>query len=204
MESEEASSWERSARTAYVHNCTYIYVQHCDAHEDSTALVRLNPSRASTRMPFAGPETALEATIVPAVEVRAVRRKITRPAARQGPSTTFQQLTRRLNNLQKMTRSVNFRSGQFLKIASQVSDPLLWFLCVLRVLCGKDFRVAPDHLQERSSLRTTRRRCVPQISQPHAQVVMQRVRHADREAESEQSLGQAECVQVLITPEQSA
>jgi len=51
-------------------------------------------------MPFAGPETALPATIVSEGSLTLIAGKIIRPAARAGPSTTFQSLTRRLNDLQ--------------------------------------------------------------------------------------------------------
>jgi hypothetical protein len=50
-------------------------------------------------MPFAGPETALPATIVARDDLTLIRDEIIRPAARVGPSTTFQSLTPRLNNL---------------------------------------------------------------------------------------------------------
>ena len=53
----------------------------------------------SSRMPFAEPETALPATIDPAHEGKVVRREIARPGACQRPPTTFQSLTRRLNDL---------------------------------------------------------------------------------------------------------
>jgi hypothetical protein len=50
-------------------------------------------------MPFARPETALASTIGPDVESKAIRGKTTRPAACQRPSTTFQRLARRRNDL---------------------------------------------------------------------------------------------------------
>jgi hypothetical protein len=49
-------------------------------------------------MPFAGLETALRATIFGGGDLTLILGKITRPAAHAGPSTTFQALTRRLNN----------------------------------------------------------------------------------------------------------
>src|ERR1700690_2721966 len=60
-----------------------------------------NRFRASPRMPFAAPETASAATIDPEVEPKAVRGKTARPAACKRPSTIFQRLPRRLNDLQK-------------------------------------------------------------------------------------------------------
>src|SRR5450755_1965029 len=55
--------------------------------------------RFSSTIPFAEPETALPAMIGVEGELNPIRGKITRPEARAGPSTTFQSLTRRLNNL---------------------------------------------------------------------------------------------------------
>src|SRR5450755_3378472 len=52
-------------------------------------------------MPFPRPETPLAATIARATEENFAHSKFARPVARQGPSTTFQSLTRRLNNLRK-------------------------------------------------------------------------------------------------------
>src|ERR1700692_823807 len=45
---------------------------------------------------------------------------------------------------------------------------------------------------------------IPQIAQAHAQVMMQRVGNADGEAEAEESLGEAERVEVAVAAEQSA
>ena len=45
---------------------------------------------------------------------------------------------------------------------------------------------------------------IAQISQAHAQMVMQRVWDADGEAQPEQSLGQAEGVEVAVAAEQGA
>jgi hypothetical protein len=52
-------------------------------------------------MPFARPETALASTIDRRTKREVVRAKTVRPAASQRPSTIFQALTRRLNDLQK-------------------------------------------------------------------------------------------------------
>jgi hypothetical protein len=61
--------------------------------------------RALPRMPFPGPETALPATIVPAYGVNLIADEIVRPGGFQGPSTTFQRLTRRLNDLRVYIRN---------------------------------------------------------------------------------------------------
>jgi len=53
-------------------------------------------------MPFAEPETALAATIDVAGDPTLIAGKIIRPAACAGPSTTFQSLTRRLNDLREL------------------------------------------------------------------------------------------------------
>jgi hypothetical protein len=50
-------------------------------------------------MPRAGPETALAATIGIEDDLTLIRGKMIRPVACAGPSTTFQSLTRRLNDL---------------------------------------------------------------------------------------------------------
>jgi len=50
-------------------------------------------------MPFLEPETTLAATIATVAEESIVRAKTMHPEARMGPSTTFQSLTRRLNDL---------------------------------------------------------------------------------------------------------
>jgi len=50
-------------------------------------------------MPLAGPETALVSTIDGGVEEIIVRGRTPRPGACKWPSTTFQSLTRRLNDL---------------------------------------------------------------------------------------------------------
>jgi len=57
--------------------------------------------RASTRMPFPGPETALPSTIGLEVKGSFLCGKIEPPAACQSTPTAFQSLTRRLNDLQK-------------------------------------------------------------------------------------------------------
>ena len=57
-------------------------------------------SGSTSRMPFPEPETALPETIDPRMDLSLIPAKIARPAARQGPSTTNQSLTRRLNDLQ--------------------------------------------------------------------------------------------------------
>jgi hypothetical protein len=46
------------------------------------------------------------------------------------------------------------------------------------------------------------RAVVLQISQAHTRMMMQRIGHADGEAESEQSLGNAKCVEVAISLKQ--
>jgi hypothetical protein len=61
------------------------------------------------RMPFAEAETALASMIGWRLAPESVREKIRAPAARQVGSTTFQQLTRRLNDLAFSPRS--FRTG---------------------------------------------------------------------------------------------
>jgi hypothetical protein len=48
------------------------------------------------------------------------------------------------------------------------------------------------------------RSAIPQISQAHAQMMMQRVGDADGEAEAEESLGQAEGVEVVVAAEELA
>jgi hypothetical protein len=50
-------------------------------------------------MLFATPETTLASTIGPEDEESFMRERTIRPAACEGPPTTFQSLTRRLNNL---------------------------------------------------------------------------------------------------------
>src|SRR5580658_6389264 len=62
-------------------------------------------------MPFPEPETALPAMIDPQTEECFIRSKTAPPAACQGPSATFQRLTRRLNDLQKMTRADSWERG---------------------------------------------------------------------------------------------
>jgi len=52
-------------------------------------------------MPIAEPETALPATIVARGDPTLIRDKIIRPAARAGPSTIFQSLAPRLNDLRR-------------------------------------------------------------------------------------------------------
>jgi hypothetical protein len=60
------------------------------------------PPCRQPRMLFPGPETTLGGTIDSATEPCFIRRKRTRPRDCQGPSTTFQSLTPRLNNLEKI------------------------------------------------------------------------------------------------------
>jgi hypothetical protein len=60
-------------------------------------------------MPFAEAETALASTIGSRPALRSIREKIRAPAAPWMGSTTFQQLTRRLNDLAFSPRS--FRTG---------------------------------------------------------------------------------------------
>jgi hypothetical protein len=52
-------------------------------------------------MPFAGPETALSATIEPGAEGNFVPGKTARPAACKDPSAIYQSLPPILNNLKK-------------------------------------------------------------------------------------------------------
>jgi hypothetical protein len=58
-------------------------------------------------MPFPGPETALPSTIGLKGEGSLIRGKIKPPAACQGPPTTFQSLTRRLNDF----KIIHFTKG---------------------------------------------------------------------------------------------
>jgi hypothetical protein len=80
------------------------------------------PSRSPRRMPFAGPETTLAATAIARIGVRAVESKIVRPGASQEPSTTFQSLTRRVNDLRRIDR--NFSVGRLCRRCHEVGKPL--------------------------------------------------------------------------------
>jgi hypothetical protein len=73
---------------------------HNRARQDFPA--RQEPPRFFSRTPFAGPETALAATIVAGGDPEFIGDQIARPGARPGPSTTFQSLTRRLNDLREL------------------------------------------------------------------------------------------------------
>jgi hypothetical protein len=86
-------------------------------------------------MRFAEPGTALAATIVTADDLNLIREKIIRPAARAGPSTTFQSLTRRLNDLARekpsTTKDTKYHEGThsffaLLGVISCFSQLSLW------------------------------------------------------------------------------
>ncbi len=66
-------------------------------------------------MPFPEPETALAATIVAEVEAEVIRGAIVRLGASQGPSTTFQSLARRLNDLHRFSL---IHRAEFVRILS--------------------------------------------------------------------------------------
>lgn len=53
-------------------------------------------------MPFAEPETTLAATIDAGGDLTFIRGETTRPEAGARPSTTFQPLTRKLSDLQRL------------------------------------------------------------------------------------------------------
>jgi len=62
-------------------------------------------------MPFPEPETALASTIGCEDEAEVIREKIVRLRACYTPPTTFQSLTRRLNNLHQ--DSTTYEAGEF-------------------------------------------------------------------------------------------
>jgi hypothetical protein len=104
-------------------------------------------------MPFAGPETALPATIVSEGGPTLIRGKITRPAARKGPSTTFQRLTRRLNDLQNNALIVIEEHG----LTSVAAHSAVGFLVVIVVaivvrsgaVISRDRQIFPQALRAR-------------------------------------------------------
>jgi len=81
-------------KTAY----TALYCNRLIMRQPKFLVAGLRGSPART-MPIAEPETALASTIVAGLVPEVIAEKIRAPAARQAGSTTFQQLTRRLNDL---------------------------------------------------------------------------------------------------------